>query len=113
MNNGYRARRLLMAGLLATISVAVTGCGGGGDGGKTTCSEYLALAKDGVDFTDPLSDEQQAVLQKMLRDHGKEDSELSMNVTNAGMQILQYCGVDDSGNRMHSNDAIENGVNLE
>jgi len=106
------ARIATTAVMLVTLSLA--GCAtGGGDGGKTTCATYLGLALDlqeQLDTGEPMSDEQQDIVNKMLNDHGKQSG--GMNVLNAGTQLIQFCGADGTGTRPNLDRPIEEGVNL-
>lgn len=109
-----RMAATLATGAATLVALAVLpGCSmldqGGGDGGATTCADYLALAPE--DVFEGISDEQEDVVAKMLRDHDLDDGE--PNLSNAALQVTVYCGVDDTGSRMNSDSAIEDGVALD
>lgn len=119
--HGLTARPLLVTAVaIVMVVLGLVGCSDGGPGGATTCSEFLALELDPVTTEEELMDrvrngsaskEQQDILKNLL-----EEQDLSTDGYNVdlayGQIVLGYCGVDGSGNRMHPNQSIENGLNV-
>lgn len=103
------ARTLTVSVCTAMMAAAIAGCSST-DGGKTTCSEWHALDRDSINVVQPWSDEQEKILREMLADHDKDDGYLSGNLENASIQVLDFCGVDGSGQYKNPDQPIENGV---
>jgi hypothetical protein len=112
-------RRVIRGVLASAVVVAgLAGCSGGGAGGETTCSEFLELEQDTPTSDEELADrlqngsaskEQRDILENLLDDHDLSSDENNVEIA-YGQIVLQYCGVDDSGNRLHPDDPIENGI---
>lgn len=108
-------RRVRLARLMAGVALAsasLTACSSG-PGGEATCTEYLDAESADATLMEPLSDEQEAMIKNMLDEHGKDTGTFSTNVESAAIQLISFCGADDSGNPSHPDDPIEDGVNLD
>ena len=81
----------------------LNGCSSG-PGGETTCSKYLALAKS---FDEQIqgSKEQKTMLKKMLADHNKSTD--LVNVANAQLQLISFCGVTGSAYSINADKPIQ------
>jgi hypothetical protein len=102
----------------AVLAAGLSGCSDSGPGGETTCSEFLELEQGTPTSDEELADrlengsasgEQRDILKNVLDEKGLSSDDYNLEIA-YGQIVLQYCGVDDSGNRLHPNDPIENGI---
>lgn len=90
--------------LAAVAAVTATGGCSSSPGGETTCSTFAGMKSD-TGLMSNASDEQQAVIRTMLRDHDR-DTGVS-NVSMAYLQIVAYCNIYGGRSGSNGNSPIE------
>lgn len=111
-----RSARAVLA--VAVVVAGLSACSGSGPGGETTCSEFLELEQDTPTSDEELADrvqngsaseEQREILKNLLEDNDLASDDNNIQIA-YGQIVLEYCGVDGSGTRLHPDDPIENGI---
>lgn len=98
--------------ILAIVSVLIlSACGGPtGAGGKTTCSEWLAVAPTVEDILYARqSKEANNIIDKMLKDHGYSGSQ-GLNRAIAKSDVDLFCGYPGSPKTQNSNRQIQEAI---
>lgn len=101
---------MLMVAIASAVLLVGCNASGAGPGGATTCAEYLEfqLSLEEQLISGRRSEEQEAIVKRMLADHNMDTSEA--NLALAETHITRFCGIGTTIERENSDRPIEDAI---